>query len=66
MFILDKDSWRVEIDWKTKFNKWKNEDINSCVYALIQISPTKPNVTTHPSHPYIYMYVIHQHLDHKL
>ena len=31
-----------------------------------EISPTKPNVTIYPSHPYIYMYVIDEHLDHKL
>ena len=32
VFILEKDSQRVEIDR----NKSQNEDINSCVYALIQ------------------------------
>ena len=31
-----------------------------------EISPTKPNDTTYPSHPYIYLYVIDQHLAHKL
>ena len=33
---------------------------------MTEISPTKPNVTTYRSHPYIYMYVIDQHLDLKL
>ena len=33
---------------------------------MTEISPTKPNVTTYSSHPYIYKYVIDQHLDLKL
>ena len=31
---------RVEIDWNKK--KKKNEDINSCIYALIQLSGHSP------------------------
>ena len=38
MFILDKDSGESKLIEINKKKKMKNEDINSCVYVLIQWS----------------------------
>ena len=43
-----------------------SKETKSVVEDMKEISPTKPNVTTYSSHPYIYMYVTDQHLDLKL
>ena len=48
------------------FQKEKRREVKSLVEDMKEIFPTKPNVPIYGSHPYIYMRITDQHLDHKL
>ena len=37
MFILDKDSWRVEIDWNRWIKKWKKKKTSQCGHRPLHL-----------------------------